>query len=434
MIEKVKNGLDRRWLVLIPVASIMYMMAFLDRTNISFVLPFMGDDLGLSETDRGLVNGIFFIGYLILQVPAAILAQRWSPKYTVLILMVLWGFAAIACGFVDTKEQLLVARFILGVFEGGVQPATLVLLAFWFSQGERARANGFWLLCLPLSSLIASPLTGWLLEHFDWRTVLIIEGIPPLVWAVVWFFVVQDAPKRARWVPRSEAAKVEAALAADEAAKESFGPARYRDVFRTGKVWALAGFWLLFNLAFYGFTLWLPAVVTELSGGSAGVVGWLTAIPYFLAVIGMIVISTLSDRLGSRRWAIALPVFICAGGLFVGQFVSAPVVQFLLLCVVAFALYIHGPFLALPSDLLPASLLGLALGVINGIGNLGGFFGPYLVGAITDATGSRTAGFGLLSAAFVGAAIIVLLIAPKAIPRRPSSKAEFVAAHEEAPR
>lgn len=404
---------DRRWLILIPVASLMYMMAFLDRTNISFVLPFMGDDLGLTATDKGLVNGIFFVGYLILQVPAAMLAQRWNAKWTVLILMVLWGLASIACGLVETREQMLVARFILGVFEGGVQPATLVLLASWFSQRERARANGFWLLCLPLSSLIASPLTGWLLSFLEWRMVLVLEGLPPLIWAVVWFFVIQDSPRRARWLQAGVADRVEKELVADEAAKPNAASARYRDVLTNPKVWALTAFWFLFNGAFYGFTLWLPTVVSTLSGGSAAVVGWLTAIPYGLAVIGMIVIATTSDRLGSRRWPVALPVLISAVALLVGQFIHQPVLQFVLLCVVAATLYIHGPFLALPAVILPASLLGLALGLINGIGNLGGFFGPYIVGALIDQTGSEVAGFILMSIAFVAAAVIVLFVAPR---------------------
>lgn len=405
--------LDRRWLVLIPVASLMYMMAFLDRTNISFVLPFMGDDLALTDTDRGLVNGIFFVGYLILQVPAAMLAQRWSARWTVLILMVLWGVAAISCGFVETKEQLLVARFVLGVFEGGVQPATLVLLASWFVQRERARANGLWLACLPLSSLIASPLTGWLLEHLHWRTVLVLEGLPPLVWAVVWFFVIRDSPAKARWLPSADAERVETQLRQDEIDKGHVGSARYRDVLRSGRVWALVAFWFLFNLGFYGFTLWLPAVVAELSGGSAGQVGWLTAIPYALALVGMVTIASVSDRLRSRRWPVALPVLVSAVALLVGQLLADPVLQFVLLCVVASTLYIHGPFLALPAMLLRVEVLGLSLGVINGIGNLGGFVGPYAVGAITDATGSTALGFVLMSTAFIAAAVIILLVAPR---------------------
>lgn len=410
--------LDRRWLVLIPVASLMYMMAFLDRTNISFILPFMGDDLDLSSTDKGLINGIFFVGYLILQIPAAILAQRWSAKWTVLILMVLWGVSSIMCGLVGTREQMLVMRFILGVFEGGVQPATLVLLASWFSQRERARANGFWLLCLPLSSLIASPLTGWLLTILDWRFVLMWEGVPPLIWAIVWFFVIEDSPRRARWLQRGVPERVEQELAADDATKPNAATARYRDVLVNPKVWALTAFWFLFNGAFYGFTLWLPSVVSTLSGGSAAVVGWLTAIPYALAVIGMIVIASMSDRLGSRRWPVALPVLVSAVALFVGQLVHQPVLQFVLLCVVAATLYIHGPFLALPAVILPASLLGLALGLINGIGNLGGFFGPYIVGALIDSTGSSVAGFLLMSVAFVAAAVIVIIVAPSSKQRQ----------------
>lgn len=405
--------MDQRWLILLPVAILMYLVAFIDRTNISFVLPFMGHDLNLTQTDKGFLSGIFFVGYLVLQVPAAVLAQRWSAKYTIFILMLLWGAMAILCGFVATKEQLFVARFALGVFEGGVQPAMLILLAGWFAQRERARANGFWLVCLPLSSIIASPLTGLLLAHVDWRVVLIIEGIPPIVCAIIWLAVVAENPRKARWMPADSAERVSAELAAEEAAKQQKEHARYRDVLRDPKLWGLIAFWFLYNSGFYGFTLWLPTVVAGMSHGSSELVGWLTAIPYLAALVGMSAISVIADRIGSRRWVIVVPVLISAAGLLIGQFVGTQVVQFVLLCVVAATLYIHGPFLAVPTMLLRVEVFALALGLINGIGNLGGFVGPYLFGALMDTTKSTSAGFLAIAAAFILASAILLTVIPK---------------------
>lgn len=405
--------IDQRWLILIPVAILMYLVAFIDRTNISFVLPFMGHDLNLTQTDKGFLSGIFFVGYLVLQVPAAVLAQRWSAKYTIFILMLFWGAMAILCGFVATKHQLFAARFGLGIFEGGVQPAMLVLLARWFAQRERARANGFWLVCLPLSAIIASPLTGLLLTYVDWRVVLIIEGIPPIVCAIIWLIVIAENPRKARWMPADAADRVGAELAAEEAAKQQTASARYRDVLRDPTVWGLIVFWFLYNSGFYGFTLWLPTVVAGISHGSSERVGWLTAIPYVVALAGMSTISVIADRIGSRRWVIVVPVLISAVGLYAGQFLGSQVLQFVVLCIVAATLYIHGPFLAVPTMLLRVEVFALALGLINGIGNLGGFVGPYVFGALMDETKSTSAGFLAISAAFILASAVLLMVVPK---------------------
>jgi sugar phosphate permease len=404
---------DRRWLILIPVASLMYLVAYVDRTNISFILPFIGHDLHLTGADKGSLSGIFFVGYLVLQVPAAVLARRWSAKNTILVLMVLWGATAVLSGLVQTKEELFAARFALGVFEGGVQPATLVLLAAWFSQRQRARANGLWLVCLPLSALIASPLTGILLAHVDWRTVLVIEGLPPFVCAAIWLLLISDNPRLARWMPADAARRVIAELASDEARPKAVPSARYRDVLRNPKVWGLIAFWFLFNSGFYGFTLWLPTVVSGLSRGSSVLVGWLTAIPYLLALAGMIIIAVIADRTGSRRWVIVVPVLISAAGLLAGQFVGNPALRFVILCVVAGTLYIHGPFLAVPAVLLRVEVLALGFGVINGIGNLGGFVGPYVFGALLDSTHSTKIGFFAIAGVFVLASAVLLVVVPR---------------------
>lgn len=188
----------KRWVYVIPVAVIMYMLAYLDRTNTAMILPYINSDtssqIHLTKADEGIVSGIFFFGYMFLQIPAAILAERWSAKKTVAILMFLWGFAAMAVSFVQSNGQFYTARFVLGFFEGGVWPSVLILIANWFPLKERARANSLWMCCLPLSSVLISPITGALLDHFSWRTVLFVEGIPPLIWAIVWLLVVSDHP------------------------------------------------------------------------------------------------------------------------------------------------------------------------------------------------------------------------------------------------
>ncbi|HEY5848888.1 MAG TPA: MFS transporter [Microlunatus sp.] len=414
---------NRRWFILIPVASVMYLLAFFDRTNLSFVLPYMGEDLGLSNTDKGLVSGIFFIGYLLLQVPAALLAQRWSAKYTILILMICWGLAAIWTGLVRDTSELFLARFVLGFFEGGVQPATLVLLSKWFPQREKARASGFWLLCIPFAAIIAAPITGGLLSIVHWRTVLVLEGLPPLVWAIVWLFIIADRPSKARWLPSTERDTIEHALAEDEAIKKDTisGSVRYRDAIKNPKVIGLILAWFFYNAGFYGFTLWLPQVIKDLTGGTPAFVGFVTAIPYVVGLVFMIVISVRTDRHGSRRFTVLVPLTISALALLLGQFAGVTGLQFALLCVVAGGLYVHGAFFALPPLLLRTEILAVALGLIGGLGNLGGFVGPYVVGWLIDATGTPAAGFGLMAVSLLIAGICMATVTPRRVRQDPAS-------------
>ncbi|UUZ92577.1 MFS transporter [Paenibacillus sp. P25] len=274
-----------KWMKIIPVAFIMYMLAYMDRINIGILMPYMQKDLNLSASAAGDIAGIFFWGYMILQIPGGILATRWSARKFIFILMLLWGIAAIATGLVQTEGQLKAVRFLLGVAEGGVWPAVLVLLASWFTQKERARANAFWMACLPVSAMLMAPLSGAPLAHFNWHQVLVIEGIPPLVWAFVWYFAVKDRPSEAGWMNEAEKRKSLAELEEEQKKKvksDGFGAA-----FKNGKVWGLVVMYLFWMTGFYGYTLWVPSVVKTFTQDPV-TMGWLTAIPFTCALIGML--------------------------------------------------------------------------------------------------------------------------------------------------
>jgi len=417
--SRVSKISSKRWSFVIPVAAIMYMLAYLDRNNVAVILPFIGNDptMQLTVADKGMVTGIFFVGYMFLQIPGAILAQKWSAKKVVLILMVMWGLAAMATGLVQSREQFLAARFVLGFFEGGVWPAVLVLLASWFPLKERARANSLWMACLPVSSVIMAPLSGVLLDHFSWRTVLVLEGVPPILWAIVWWFAVADSPKKAKWVSPEEREYVETALAEDEAAKPNVGKSTYREALKDRRVITLIAIYFCWMSGFYGFSLWLPAVIKDLTGGSAGMVGWVTAIPYVFALMAMVAVSAWSDRTGNRKLAVAGPILIGVVAMVAGQLVHSPLVNIGLLCVVAMGIYApYGSFWAIPAGMLRIEVLAFALGLINALGNLGGFVGPYAVGWLTAKTGSDAAGYyalaGLLT---VGALLTLFAVKPVAM-------------------
>jgi len=208
-------GISRRWLRIIPVALVMYTIAFIDRTNISLALPRISRDLGLDPAQAGNVAGIFYWGYLALQIPGGHLAKYWSPKKFISVLLVFWAVCAVGCGFARTYHEMLILRLLLGVAESGVFPATLILLSHWFSKAERARANALWLLCLPGAVIVSSPFSGWVLDHWNWRSMLIAEGALPFLWLIIWLIFVQDHPSEAKWLPAAEKDQVVATLRAE---------------------------------------------------------------------------------------------------------------------------------------------------------------------------------------------------------------------------
>ncbi|CAM3815899.1 MFS transporter [Alicyclobacillus pomorum] len=389
----------KRWVYIIPVAAIMYMLAYMDRINTAMILPYMGKSFNLTSSASGLASGIFFVGYMILQIPGGHLASKWSAKKVVFILMMLWGLSAMATGLVQTSWELYVARFVLGIFEGGVWPAVLVLLALWFPQRERARANALWMACLPLSAIIMTPLTGWLLTMMSWRGVFVIEGLPPIIWGLIWWFTISDKPSEAKWISPEERAFIEKTMAQEDASKVA--SAGFRSAFANKTVLWLIVAYFFWMSGFYGYTMWVPTVVKSFSGiASSETVGWLSAIPFLFALASMVVNSILSDRTGRRRLHVSVPLAIGAIGLVGGQlFAHTPTMKMVFLVITAIGVYApYGPFWAIPSGILRLEVVGAAMGLINALGNLGGFLGPYIVGYVKGVTHNSFTGFLVLAA------------------------------------
>src|ERR1019366_5090164 len=182
----------QRWVRIIPVAILMYTFALIDRNNIAFGMFGIQKELAIQATAAGLAAGIFFFGYVFMQIPGGLLAEKWSAK------------RFITTALVQNLTQLLIVRFVLGVVEGGVSPATMILLTKWFPLSERSRANALWYLCIPVASIITGPVSGWILTHYDWRMLFILEGAPAVVWAIVWWFLVDDKPSDAKWISPAE--------------------------------------------------------------------------------------------------------------------------------------------------------------------------------------------------------------------------------------
>jgi MFS family permease len=404
---------EKRWQHIIPVAFIMYTIAFVDRTNISLALPSISHDLHMNPAQAGSAVGIFFWGYLLLQIPGGYLAEHWSAKRFISILLVCWGLAAVACGLVRNWEEFRAMRFVLGIAEGGVWPATLVLLAHWFPRAERARANAYWMLCLPAAVVISSPVSGWILGRWGWRAMLISEGALPFVWLIIWVFFIADHPHEARWISDEEQQFLEATLERESSELDPVVPEPFLKVLLRPQVALLVAIYFLVNGGNYGYLFWLPSALHGEKRLSDLMVGLLFTVPFIVTGIGMVVVSRHSDRKRERKRHVSMAM--AWGGLFMlASVLLSPhsfILSFVAIVVVGAGSYgALGPFWAIPSETLPRSVSGSAMGLINALGNLGGYFGPVIVGYLDKETGNFLYGFAALGVGFFVAALLALMV------------------------
>jgi len=405
----------KRWTRLIPVAIIVYIISFMDRTNIGFALTGLHKDLGIDAAQQGLAAGIFFIGYLTLQIPGGYLAEKWSAKKFVGIMILVWGVLAVMGGFVQDFTQLLVVRFFLGVAEAGIWPAILVLISHWFPAKERARAYAFWMMNIAIASIITAPLSGWILSFSDWRMLFIVEGIFPFIIAApIWWIFIADRPRDAKWCSSEERAYIEEGLAADLAAAPDRGHVSIRHVFSNSVVWRLTLVYFLIQIGFYGINIWLPKVVKTITGGSTLEVGFVTAIPYVLAMFGLWYNAKAADKSGRYSTHVLLSMAIGAVALIISVSTgnAMPVMAIVFISIaVAGALAYDGPFWASASRAMPVAVAGTAMGLINAVGNLGGFVGPYVGGFLQDAThGSFLTASIFLAGSLLAAGLVMLTL------------------------
>jgi MFS family permease len=403
-----------RWARLIPIAIIVYIISFMDRTNIGFALDGLHNDLGIDKAQQGLAAGVFFIGYLSLQIPGGHLAEHWSAKKFVGIMILVWGCLAVLLGFVQNFTELLVVRFFLGVAEAGIWPAILVLISHWFPAAERARAYGYWMMNIAIASIITAPLSGWILTFGDWRWLFVIEGLFPFVIAApLWWTMVADHPRDASWCSDEERDYIEAGLAADREAEAHQEHRGIADVVRNSVVLRLTLVYFLIQIGFYGLNTWLPTVVENITGSAIWKVGLITAIPYICAMVGLWFNAKGADRTGRYSRHVFLSMLIGSVTLVISVMLgtSTPILAIALISIaMGGALAYDGPFWATASRAVPVALAGAAMGFINAIGNLGGFVGPYIGGWLQDASGSFKSTSWFLAVALLAAGLVMLTL------------------------
>ena len=414
-----------RWRRIIPIAFITYTFAYLDRSNYSLgAAGGLTKDLHITAGIAGLLGGLFFLGYFLFQIPAAHYAENRSVKRLMFWSLLGWGVFAAAQGVIPWVWLLMVDRFLLGVVEAAVIPAMLVFLAHWFTRRERGRADTFLILGNPVTVLWMSAVSGYLIQLTSWRWMFIIEGLPAIVWAFIFNALVSDLPRHASWLSDSEKAATESALAEEQQSLPAvFG---YWQALRQRNVVVLGIQYLLWSVGVYGFVFWLPTIIKAGSKQGIGNTGLLSAAPYALAVILMLVVSYMSDRSG-RRVAFVWPTLFIGAVAFYISYLLGPghfVISWILLIIAGGMMYApYGPYFAIIPELLPRAVAGAAMALVNSLGALGGFVGAYVVGYLVGSHQEGSA-FLLMAACLVVAAGLMLLVdrpstAPSPI-RRPA--------------
>ncbi|MEA3085883.1 MAG: hypothetical protein QOC89_3580 [Paraburkholderia sp.] len=416
--------MKQRWFRLLPVMMMTLIIAFMDRTNIGFAIPSMGKELALTTSILGFASGVLFLGYGASQILGGWIADKGYGKLLIAVLMVLWGVIEMAQGYVHNAQQLVAVRFAIGVFEGGIFPTFLLFVRNWFAPSERARANGIWQLCYPFAAMASGPIAGYILKLGDWRTLFIVEGVFPLVWVFVWLWGVADTPRNAKWLKAADRAQLLEHLDSESKRHASPAPSSIRVSFgsqlRRPAVWLFATAILLWNTGFLGFVIWLPSVIHQQPGLSPVDIGWLSSIPYAFAIVLMPILTYWSDRKLDRRLFSAIPLAISGLALLVGgeTFESSPFVANMALLVIAGAtLYGSQPVLwSIATDLVPPEVTARISGMINGIGMIGAFGGPYFVGFARSLTNSFSAGLLVMGLCLIGTSAFVMLIKETAKP------------------
>lgn len=405
----------KRWIRLIPIVFITYSLAYLDRANYSFgAAGGLAEDLNITAATSSLLGALFFLGYFFFQIPGAHYAENKSAKKLIFWSLILWGFLATATGLVSNVNILFVIRFSLGVVESAVMPAMLVFLSHWFTKAERSRANTFLILGNPATVLWMSIVSGYILESLGWRWMFILEGLPAVIWAFLWWKLVNDHPKDAKWLNSDEKAAIHQALLEEQ--KELKPVKDYREAFKSKTVILLSLQYALWSIGVYGFVMWLPTIINSAPNASIVTTGWLASIPYVLACVLMLAVSYFSDKYQNRKLFV-YPFLLIGAICFYGSYLIGTSnfwLSFILLSIAGGAMYApYGPFFAIIPEILPRNVSGGAMALINSMGALGSFAGAYIVGYLNDLTGGFGASYNFMAISLLLSAILTIIATKK---------------------
>jgi len=412
---------------LIPFLCLCYAVNFLDRVNVGFAALAMNEDLGFTPSMFGAGAGIFFVGYILFEIPSNLALQRFGARIWIARIMISWGLIAAAMALVNSETSFYVMRFLLGVAEAGFFPGIILYLTYWFPARERARIVSLFMAAVPLATVVGGPVSGALLELHGlgglkgWHWLFIVEGLPAVLLGVVALKFLDDRPEDASWLSKKERQALSATLAAEAKATRKVGYAGLGQALTRPRVLVLGLLYFCLVVGLYGIGFWMPQVI-QAFGLAPLKIGFLTAIPYLFAAIAMVIWGWHSDRTGERTWHVALPLFLAALA-FAWSASTLPLgLTMIALTLATLGIYAAiGTFWSLPTAILTGTGAAAGLALVNSMGNLGGLAGPSIVGVIRQATGSFTAALLFLAGALLLAALIALMFGYAARTRAPAS-------------
>jgi len=407
---------------ILPFIFLLFVVALLDRVNIGFAALTMNRELAITSQQYGLIFGIFFFGYFFFEIPSNLLLHKIGAQVWIARILISWGIVAMLTGLVHTVHQLYIVRFLLGLAEAGYFPGMALYLTYWFPQREQARALALLIAAIPVATILGAPVSGLILDHVhwlgvgSWRWLLILEGTPALVCGALTYFLLPNRPQEAKFLTADEKEWIRAELGREE--QQKLEQCRYSalQALASGRVWHLVFIYFGITVGNYAMQSWTPQLVKSLSSlYSNSMIGFLVSIPNLVGLASMIIVSRSSDHKLERRYHVAIPAIIAAGALVLLGATRSPFYSLTLLSFLAAGVYsCFGPFWALPSEFLTGFSAAAGIALINSVGNLGGFAGPYLIGTIATRTGSLYAGLSMAGVALFMSAMLVLILPRKA--------------------
>jgi MFS transporter, ACS family, tartrate transporter len=407
---------------ILPAVFLLFVVALLDRNNIGFAALTMSRELAISSQQFGLLFGVFFFGYFLFEIPSNLILHKIGARVWIARILISWGIVATLTGFVHTIHQLYSVRFLLGLAEAGYFPGMALYLTYWFPKREQARALALLIAANPVATILGAPVSGLILDHVhwlgvsSWRWLLILEGTPAIVGGVLTYFLLPNRPQEAKFLTAAEKEWIRAELRREELQKLEQRQYSALQALASGRVWHLALAYFGMMIGNYALQSWAPQLVRSLSSlYSNGIIGLLVAIPSLVGLAAMILVSRSSDRRLERRYHVVIPAVIAGIALVLLGTTRSPFYSVILLSFLAAGVYsFYGPFWALPSEFLTGFSAAAGIALINSIGNLGGFAGPAMIGAIAMNTGNLYAGLAIAGFSLFISATLVLVLPRKA--------------------
>jgi ACS family tartrate transporter-like MFS transporter len=403
---------------LIPFLFLLYVVSYLDRINVGFAALQMNAALGFSNVTYSLGAGIFFLSYTLLEIPSNVILARVGARRWIARIMISWGLVSAGMMFVRSAAAFYVLRFALGAAEAGFFPGIIYCLTRWFPTRDRARAIAGFMTAVVVAGIIGGPVSGTLLSLdgvgglAGWQWLFVVEGLPAVVLGLIVLRVLPEQPSEARWLTPAEQIALTTQLVEEAAAGSSTGNVHtVRGALTSGRVWLLTAVYFTIPVALYAMGFWMPQIVRKASGASDFIVGFLSAIPYAVAAVGMVIVGRNSDRTGERRWHIALSAIVGGASFALTGLVHGTVPSLITLSMAMLGLAsMLGPFWAFATSFLGGIGAAAGIALVNSVGNIGGFVGPNIIGYVQQTTSSFSAGLVIIGGVLACGGLLVLAV------------------------